>query len=89
MRFEWDKTKAALNLAKHGVSFEEAATVLDDPRALPVSDDARGESRLAVTGLSASSRLLFVVVVERTEDVIRIVSARRATKAERRRYDRQ
>lgn len=86
MKFTWDPKKAASNLSKHGVSFEEAATVFDDPRALPAEDDSRGEARLTVIGFSAAARLLFVVVVERAADTIRIISARSATKPERKRY---
>ena len=82
--FEWDTAKAAANERKHGVSFEEAATafldlfarIFDDP------DDARGEERFLLAGMSATNRLLLVVHVERG-DRLRIISARLATRRER------
>lgn len=63
MRFIWDQKKAATNLAKHGVSFEEGSTVFLDPLALAKGDPAH-EDRVIVIGVSARSRLLFVVHVE-------------------------
>lgn len=86
MQFEWDETKAASNLDKHGVSFEEAVTVFNDPGVLPAHDDAHGEARMTLIGFSATARMLFVVVVEREADLIRVISARPATKPERKRY---
>jgi hypothetical protein len=83
-QFEWDSDKAAENLAKHGVTFEEACTVFDDPRALYL-DDGSGEGRIVVIGLSTAARCLYVVHVERG-DRDRVVSARLATRAERDQY---
>ena len=82
--FEWDATKAAANKRKHGVSFEEAATAFLDPlaRIFDDPDDARGEERFLLTGVSAKDRLLLVVHVERG-DRLRIISARLATRRER------
>jgi uncharacterized protein len=77
LEFEWDPRKAAANLAKHGVSFEEAATVFGDPR------HSSEEGRFVLLGLSQDQRLLAVLYVERGE-TIRIISARRATRRERR-----
>jgi uncharacterized DUF497 family protein len=78
--FEWDLGKAASNLAKHAVSFEEAATVFADPNVLLLDDGSEAE-RLVALGLSARVRVLYVVHVERG-DRDRIISARRATPTE-------
>lgn len=87
VRYTWDKAKAASNLAKHRVSFREASTVFADPHAL-ISEDATHEERLNVIGHSDHSRLLFVVALEVLADQeIRIISARRATAAEREAYE--
>jgi uncharacterized protein len=88
--FEWDAEKAAINLAKHRVSFDEACTVFDDVSALTVQDSAHSESelRLLTLGISSSNWLLLVVNTERGEQ-IRIISARKATTGERRVYESQ
>lgn len=83
--FEWDAAKAASNLRKHGVSFEEATTVFDDPDALD-APDLHVPGRFVIIGRSAHVRILFVVHAERGER-IRVVSARRASPAQRRKYD--
>jgi len=83
MEIEWDSEKAASNLKKHGVSFEEAATSLLDPAALAQEDaEAKGEPRWVLIGLSARARLLTVVYTLRRDDRIRLISARRATRKE-------
>jgi uncharacterized DUF497 family protein len=83
MDIEWDKDKAAANLKKHGVSFEEGATALLDPMALAQEDaSARGESRWILLGMSDRLRLLTVVYTLRSEDRIRLISARKATRKE-------
>ncbi len=88
LRFEWDPIKAAANRRKHGVSFEEAVTVFGDPFALTVHDpdDSETEDRLVTLGRSIADRLLVVVHTDRG-DVIRIISARKATRRERRQYE--
>lgn len=87
-KFVWDPKKAASNLAKHGVSFEQASEVFDDPDALYEQDFEHGESRDVVIGMSADSRVLCVVCVEREGGrVTRIISARKATKRERASYE--
>jgi uncharacterized DUF497 family protein len=86
VRFTWDPNKAASNLKKHGVSFKEAATVFADPLAALVQDPVHAE-RAILIGQSAERRVLVTVFVELDEDTIRIVSARRATSHERRRYE--
>ena len=82
MQFDWDPLKAARNLIKHGVSFDEATTVFGDPFAGTIADPLHsvGEMRFVTAGNSASGRLLVVVHTDRAE-AIRIVSARRATAA--------
>ena len=87
LAFEWDPRKAAANRRKHGVSFEEATTVFDDPAALLLADLEHGEPRIVAIGNSGRQRVLFVVSVEIDEDAMRIVSARRASASERRSYE--
>ncbi len=86
-RFEWDNAKAASNVRKHKVSFEQAAFVFDDPNAMITDDDHHAEQRFVIVGLSEVGVLL-VAFAERGEDVIRIISARRATKKEEQDYER-
>lgn len=85
--FEWEDAKAAANLAKHGVSFEEAATIFSDPCYILWADAAKEGSFWAI-GLSGLARLLTVVHVERGLR-FRIVSARQATQAEAKDYERR
>lgn len=92
LRFGWDDKKAALNLRKHGVSFIEASTVFEDENALCMEDleHSESEERLLILGLSARSRILVVVHCYRKEDeVIRIISARRASARQRQTYERR
>lgn len=88
LRFEWDEVKAVTNAGKHGVSFEEAASVFLDPLAYTFDDPDHsiGEQRLLTFGLSQSGRLLAVVHTER-DRAIRIISARKATRHERGIYE--
>ena len=88
LRFEWDPQKAARNLAKHGASFEDAATVFGDPLGRIESDPRHsvGEERFVLLGLSRWQRFLAVMFAERGE-AIRLISARRATRRERREYE--
>ena len=88
MTFEWDDEKAEANLRKHGVAFEEAATVFGDALFLVFADPdhSQGEQRLLLLGESVERRLLVVSYTDR-EGVIRVISAREATKAERRNYE--
>ncbi len=90
LRFAWDAAKAAANARKHGVSFTEAQTVFSDERALLLDgpDHSVMEDRFVLLGLSAKLRALVVVHCYReNEDVIRLISARKATRAERRQYE--
>jgi uncharacterized DUF497 family protein len=86
VQFEWDPVKAARNKRKHGVSFEEAAECFRDPLALLLEEPQYPE-RLILIGASQIRRLIFTVYVERGTAVIRIISARRATAKERRKYE--
>lgn len=88
LRFEWSAEKARTNLAKHGVSFEEATTVFFDDLARLTNDPDHsiGEQRLLIFGHAATGRLLLVNFVDR-EGSIRIISAREATKNERKQYE--
>lgn len=88
MEFEWDPQKAVTNFAKHDVSFEEAATAFGDPLGRIAADQRHSsiEERLVLLGLSEGQRLLAVMYVERA-GAIRIISARKATRRERRDYE--
>lgn len=88
VKFSWDRAKAARNARKHGVSFAEAATCFDDPAGCYLRNEAPSyEDRLILIAVSARSRLLFVVHAEVGRDSIRIVSARKASPAQKRIYD--
>jgi len=86
--FEWDPAKAQANLRKHGVGFDEAATVFGDPLALLMTDPdhSSDEERYVLLGSSRSPRLLVVTFAERLPRT-RLISARLATREERRRYE--
>jgi uncharacterized protein len=86
--FEWDSAKAEANLSRHGVSFEEALTAFADPLSSTIADPDHSESeqRYILLGLSSRGRLVVVAHTERG-DKIRIISARLASKRERRSYE--
>jgi uncharacterized protein len=87
--FEWDLNKAHENIRKHGVSFEEAATVFADDDAL-IEDDLEhsdDEDRLIIVGMSARERVLLTVYTIRYADTVRIISSRHAMQHERRTYE--
>ena len=88
IRFEWDRRKAAANLARHGVPFEEALTVFADPLARIFDDEDHSidEHREIIIGHSIRERLLVVCFTQRG-DAVRIISARRVTKNERKDYE--
>ena len=89
MKFEWDLNKALTNVKKHGVSFEEASTVFDDENAILFDDPDHSESeeRFMLLWLSIEANMLIVCHCVRKEgSIIRIVSARRATKSETKQY---
>ncbi|MBQ1850219.1 MAG: BrnT family toxin [Lachnospiraceae bacterium] len=90
MRFEWDENKNQINQEKHNVSFEEAQTVFYDDEALLITDPdhSEDEERFLLLGFSSVANMLVVVHCYRANDsVIRIISARKATKSERKQYD--
>ena len=87
--FEWDPAKSLANEAKHGVSFHEAASVFEDEHALLIHDPAHSttEERFILLGLSVRPRILVVVHCEREDgSILRIISARPATRHERSQY---
>lgn len=88
MIFEWDKNKATKNLSKHQVSFDEAKTVFEDPLYIDFydPDHSEFEERYLIVGRSQQNKVLIVSYTER-ENAIRIISARKATKAERKVYE--
>lgn len=91
IRFEWDRAKASLNERKHGVSFEEAQTVFYDEQAIEFfdPDHSEREARFIMLGMSFRLRLLVVChCVREAQSVIRIISARKATRSEAKSYRR-
>ncbi len=86
--FRWDKVKASLNLKKHGISFEEASSAFGDPLSVTVQDieHSLAERRYILLGETMSRKLIVVAHTERAS-TIRIISARMATKRERREYE--
>ena len=88
MQYHWDSTKAAGNLSKHGVSFQEAVTVFDDPLFVIFADPDHSvrEKRFIIMGESGRKRLLVVAYTERPNE-IRIINARKATPHEREVYE--
>ncbi len=88
MKFDWDENKASSNLSKHGVSFEEAKTVFDDVLYVDFydPDHSDNEERYLIVGKSNRGRSLIVSYTER-KDVIRLISARETTRAEREIYE--
>jgi uncharacterized DUF497 family protein len=88
MEFEWDPEKAEQNLKKHGISFDEASTTFEDPLANVYLDPDHSESecRYVMVGMSSSGKTIVISFVER-DDRVRIMSARVATRKERRTYE--
>ncbi|MEO0406630.1 MAG: BrnT family toxin [Cyanobacteria bacterium P01_A01_bin.135] len=88
MEFEWNPDKATINLRKHNISFHEATTVFNDPLSVtfPDPDHSIGEDRYVIIGMSRLGQLLVVSHTDR-ENRTRIISARRATRQERRFYE--
>jgi uncharacterized DUF497 family protein len=86
--FVWDREKAATNLRKHGVDFEEAASAFDDPLSITIfdPDHSQGEERFLLVGESRAGRLLVVAHMERGNE-IRLINARAATRRERQAYE--
>lgn len=87
--FIWDAEKARSNLKKHGIAFGEACEVFFDPFYLWEDASRRGEERWGLIAYSESDRILYVVSAEEGDDAWRIISARKATKKERQRYEKK
>ena len=89
MRFNWDPRKASANVKKHGVSFDEASTAFADPLSItvPDPDHSTDETRFLLIGRSVRHRMLVVIHAERSESDIRLISARLASRRERRIYE--
>ncbi len=89
MAFEWDERKSRANLAKHGIDFHTASLSFDDPFALTMRDELHNdeESRFIMLAAIATGAILFVVFTTPAEDVIRLISARAATRRERAIYE--
>lgn len=87
--FEWDDDKQRANIAKHGITFDDAIIAYMDPFAVTTLDDTHGEERTDLIGAvdRGGIRLLFVVCVEKSGDVVRIISARPVTALERLTYE--
>ena len=88
-RFEWDHVKARANVAKHGVTFDEAETVFTDRWAIEAYDwgHSNDEARLLITGMSDHNRLVVVAFTLRDHETIRIISSRRAKRNEEQAYE--
>jgi uncharacterized DUF497 family protein len=85
MGFEWDHNKATSNLKKHGIDFADAVTVFDDLNAVTINDPDHNEERFVTIAMDAYGRILVVVYTWRG-NVVRLISARKATKYERKQY---
>jgi uncharacterized DUF497 family protein len=86
VEFEWNPKKAASNLKKHGIDFADVVSVLEDERALTIHERHLGEDRAVTIGTDGLGRILVVVYTWRGER-IRLISARKATRRERRQYE--
>jgi uncharacterized DUF497 family protein len=86
MKFGWDPRKADSNIHKHGVDFADAVIALEDENALTIEDVGHNEQRFKTLGMGPKLNILFVVHVERNEDTIRIISARKADRSEIKQY---
>ena len=87
--FIWDEEKAYANIRKHGIRFEEACEVFFDPFRVWEADTRHHEPRWSLLGYSESDRVLSVVATEKDDEAWRIISARKATKQEKRRYEKE
>ncbi|MEO0834899.1 MAG: BrnT family toxin [Cyanobacteria bacterium J06642_3] len=86
MRYQWDRDKAASNLNKHGIDFADAVSVFSDEFAITIFDNRFDEERFITIGIDLFNRLIVVVYTMRNDE-IRLISARKATKHERRQYE--
>jgi uncharacterized DUF497 family protein len=90
LKFVWDREKAAANLVKHGVDFEDAISAFDDPLSITISDPdhSKKEERFLLVGHSRAGRLLVIAHTERGNE-IRLINARPATRRERQKYEKE
>jgi uncharacterized DUF497 family protein len=86
MKIEWNPEKAAVNLRKHGIDFADAAVALEDHNALTIEDESHAEQRFKTLALGPGLNVLLVIHAQRDVDIIRIISARKADRAETRQY---
>jgi uncharacterized protein len=86
MVYQWNRDKAATNLRKHGIDFADAVSVFPDDLAITITDDRFDEERFVTIGMDAMGRVLVVVFTLRDNE-IRLISARQATRTERRQYE--
>ena len=86
MTYEWDVKKAAENIRKHGVDFADAVIALEDENGLTIEDIEHDEQRFKTLGMGSLLSILFVVHIERDDDNIRIISARKADRKEIKQY---
>jgi hypothetical protein len=86
LSYEWDREKARSNLLKHGVRFSAATAVFADEGAITIPDDDPREERYVVIGHDGAGRLLVVVFTWRGEELVRLISARKATRSESQQY---
>jgi uncharacterized protein len=86
MAYQWNREKAATNLRKHGIDFADAVSIFADDLAITITDDRFDEERFVTIGMDAMGRVLVVVFTPR-DDEIRLISARQATRTERRQYE--
>ena len=86
MRYQWDRNKALTNLNKHGIDFADAVSVFSDNLAISILDPRFDEERFIIIGMDAFKRILVVIYTLR-DDEIRLISARKATRNERRQYE--
>ena len=86
MTYQWDNDKATANLRKHGIDFADAVSVFSDDLAITIPDERFDEERFITVGMDAFGRVLVVVYTWR-EDEIRVISARKATRRERKQYE--
>jgi uncharacterized protein len=86
MKVEWGPEKAGANLKKHGIDFADAAVALEDHNALTIEDESHAEQRFKTLALGPNLNVLLVIHAQRDADTIRIISARKADRAETRQY---
>lgn len=86
LKYQWDKNKAKKNYGKHGILFSDTVSVFQDDLAITIEDDRQVEQRFVTIGMDAFDRLLVVVFTWR-KNVIRIISARKANRKERKQYE--